>query len=380
MIEKLFTRKEVDRAELDRFEIRVGLSYGIVFGSALVLVGWGVDAWESWNIGLELYWAKLPFATITLVPICAVAGWLSGRFKRSSAKTLIWGLAGALTGLIAIHLPFDGTSAIASLIDPAIGNTAIFPFVQAAQDRTIGMTAFGATAGVLAGLVQRIAGGLAWEHSSADDRMTLGAWAALLVCAPVAIGLGSVYDGGANAPLRGPGRLTQRLIQLALDSPTNPDTSRMSTRQVLDHGLIARWRDRFSSRYTQRIAGFDAQSLEEVDIDTEFDTGFIWRCEITQSGSYVRRCFDLVETYRDWVTQFLRTSQIHCESCTLRVEPEAVAWQTRNARALANPTQLDVIHQSGGVVTVRAMTENRIVECQIVGAVPVNLRTCDFVK
>src|SRR5574341_519375 len=100
MIDKLFTRKEVDPEKLHRFEIGTGLRYGIVFGLILVFVGWGVDAWESADRSLELYWAKLSLAVITLVPICALAGWLSARFKRSLAKMLIWGIASAFTGLI----------------------------------------------------------------------------------------------------------------------------------------------------------------------------------------------------------------------------------------------------------------------------------------
>jgi hypothetical protein len=380
MIDKLFTRKEVDLAELQKFRSHVGFRYGLVFGVILVAISWGIDAWESANFSLELYWAKLAFAALTLLPLCAVVGWLSARFKRASIQILIWSIGGALTGLIAIHLPFEGSSAVAALVDPAVGRTTIFPFVQAAQERTNVMMGFGAAGGLFAALVQKFAGGVAWEHSSSENRMTLGAWAALLLCAPVAIALGSLYDGGANASLRGPARLTQGLILFALDMPPNLDSSQLSSFQALDYGLTVQWRDKFTSHYVQRIAGYDSKSLDDVYVDAAFDSGFIWRCEITRDGSNVRRCMDLAETYRDWITQFLRTSQIRCEDCSLRIEPEAIAWQIQNAQALANPKQISVSHQSGGIATLRATVDNGIVECRIFGAVPVNLQECKFAK
>lgn len=380
MIDRLFTRNEVDHAALHKFEIAVGMRYGIVFGLILVAVGWGVDAWESANTSLELFWAKLPLATITIIPLCAIAGSLAARFNRSIAKMLVWGFFGAITGWIAIHLPFEGASTIATLIDPALGNTPIFPFGPAAQERVVGMITFGAVAGIVAAWGQRIANVWAWDQSSTDNRMTRGAWATLLLCAPIAIGLGAVYDGAANASIRGPARLPQRLIEIALTTPPNLDLNRMSARQALDYGLTARWRDRFSARYTQRIAGFDMRTLTEEYIDTEFDTGLIWRCDITQDGSNIRGCVDLTETYGDWVKQFLQTSQIRCGECLIRIEPEALAWQTHNASALKNAVQVTVIHHSGGVVTARSVLENLIVECRIVGAEPVNLQGCSLVK
>ncbi len=380
MIDRLFARKEVDRDALKKFEITVGLRYGFVFGLILVLVGWGVDAWESANTSLELSWAKLPLATITIVSLCALAGTLAARLKRSLVKMVVWGAFGAITGLVAIHLPFEGASAIATLSDPALGNTPIFPFGPAARERVVGMMAFGAAAGIVAAWAQRIANIWAWDQSSADNRMTLGAWATLLVCAPIAIGLGAVYDGGANASIRGPARLTQRLIEVGLATPPNLDLNRVGARQALDYGLTARWRDNFSTRYVQRIAGFNTRTLTEEYIDTEFDTGFIWRCQITQDGSNIRRCIDLRETYRDWITQFLRTGQIRCDECVLRIEPEAIAWQMQNALGLESPKQIDIFHHSGGVVIVRAVLENRVVECRIVGAEPVNLQGCNYMK
>lgn len=380
MIDRLFTRKEVDRDALNKFEIAVGLRYGIVFGLILVLIGWGVDAWESSNTSLELFWAKLPLATITIIPLYAFAGLLAARFKRSLVKMVVWGIFSAITGLLAIHLSFEGASAIAALSDPALGNEAIFPFGPAAQERIVGMMSFGMVAGILAAWGQRIANVWAWDQSSSDNRMTISAWATLFVCAPIAFGLGAVYDGGANASIRGPARLTQRLIEVGLTTPPNLDLNRVSARQALDYGLTAPWRDKFSAHYTQRIAGFDTSTLTEAYIDTEFDTGLIWRCNITQDGSNVRGCVDLRETYRVWVTQFLQTSQIRCNECLIRIEPEAIAWQTQNAPALKNAKQVTVIHHPGGVVTVRAVSENLIVECRFVGAMTVNLRGCSYAK
>jgi len=204
--------------------------------------------------------------------------------------------------------------------------------------------------------------------------MTLGAWAILWIAAPIAFSLGVLYDGGANVPLRDPARMTNRVIQLALNTPPDLDLSKLAIFETLDYAATINVRDKFSPRYLQRIADFDRRALASAWVDVEFDNGFLWRCQVTQNGTNLRRCFDLGSAYRDWVTQFLQTSRIRCDDCNLRIEPDALAWQQKNA--LGAPQRVEFDHRSGGIVLVRAIYAARVVECRLVGADPVNLQEC----
>lgn len=374
MLEKLFTRNDIDADAKKKFEVGAGGQFGLVFGIALVATAWGWDAREAANAFVEYAWVKLPFAIVTIVPLCVLAGRLAMRYERARVKMLIWGIFGAATGFIAIHLPFEPVSVVANYFDAGTRGTSILPFVPGAQERVGGMMLFGAVAGIATAWVEKLAIVWAWDRSSSAHRMTVSAWAVLWIAAPIAFGLGVLYDGAANVPLRDPVRVTNRVIQLALNSPPDLDLATLGIFQTLDYAVTLPVRDQFTAHYQQRLADFDRRALASVWIDVEFDNGFLWRCQITQSGTNLRRCFDLGAAYRDWVSQFLQTSRIRCDDCNLRVEPDALAWQQKNA--LGAPQRVELDHRSGGIILVRAIYAARVVECRLVGADPVNLQEC----
>lgn len=374
MLERLFTRREIDPVAKRKFELAAGWRFGLAFGIVLVVTAWGWDARESANASVEYSWVKLPLAMVTILPLCMMAGGIAMRDERTRIKMLVWGLFGAATGFIAIHLPFEPTSIVISYLDPATRETPIFPFVPGAQERVGGMMLFGAVAGVATAWIERLALVWAWDRSSSTHRMTLSAWATLWIAAPVAFSLGVLYDGGANLPFRDPARVTNRVIQVALTTPLDLDLTTLGIFETLDYAATTTVRDQFSAKYTQHIADFDRRALASIWVDAEFDNGFLWRCQITANGTNLRRCYDLTATYRDWVKQFLQTSRIRCEDCNLRIEPDALAWQQKNA--LGAPQRVEMDHRSGGIVLVRAIYAARTVECRLVGSDPVNLREC----
>lgn len=374
VLERLFTRLDIDPAAKKNFEIGAGWHFGFIFGVVLVAIGWGWDARESANAALEFAGVKLVLAILTVIPLCAIAGMMTMRNPRMRTKMLIWAIFGAATGFIAIHLPFEGLSAIAIWRDPETRGTLIFPFVPGAQERVLGMMAFGTTAGIATAWIERLAMVWAWDRSSSQHRLTANAWAALWIAAPVAFSLGVLYDGAANDPLRGPVRVTNRVIQVALNTPPDLDLTNLGIIQTLDYAATSAVRDRFSAQYVQHLADFDHRTLASAWVDVEFDNGFWWRCNITRSGTNLRRCFDLGAAYRDWVTQFLQTSRIRCDDCSLRIEPDVLDWQQKNA--LGAPQRVELEHRSGGIVLARAIYAERTVECRLVGADPANLQEC----
>lgn len=374
MLERLFTRQDLDPAAKRSFEIGAGWHFGFIFGVVLVASGWGWDARESANVSLEYAWVKLILATLLIIPLCAVAGMLAMRDPRMRTKTVIWTIIGAATGFIAIHLPFEGMSLGALLSDPATRGEFIFPFVPGARERVLGMMAFGTVAGIATAWLERLAMFWAWDRSSSQHRLTKSAWATLWLATPVALSLGILYDSAANDPLRGPARVTTRVIEVARNTPPDLDLASLDLLQRLDYAATSTVRDQFSTHYVQHIADIDSRALASAWVDVEFDNGFWWRCNITQNGTNLRRCFDLGATYRDWVTQFLQASRIRCNDCNLRVEPDVLTWQQRNA--LGAPQRVELEHRSGGIIVARAIYVGRTVECRLAGADPANLQEC----
>ncbi len=373
---RLFASRETDPEARRRFEVGAGWRYGLLFGLVLTLVGWGVDAAELAVESAALFWPKILFAILIVIPLCAAAGALAARTSLGR-KFLIWAICGAVTGWLAIHLPFEGLSVLVALTDPPTRGIDVFPFVPAAQERVLFMAVAGALAGVVAGILQILGTHWAWDRSTRDNRLTRSGWLVLLVSLPFALTLGAVYDGIANAQLRAPISLTNRIIQLALHTPPDLDLQSMETGRLLDYLATSQWRSRFSSRYTQHLADFDPDTLRSAMVDTEFDDGFIWRCGVNRDGENLAGCIDVNATYAGYLRDFFVTGDVTCPNCFVRVEPGVAEWRKANLPTLGDIQDVQVTHHSGGVVLARArFSTRRQAECRLTGAYTVSIESC----
>lgn len=362
-----------------RFELDAGWRYGLVFGIALVLVAWGVDAGELALESAALFWPKLLLATLIVLPLCTAAGAYAGKsYDMLGRRLLVWMGVGAIIGGIMMHIPFEGASAVAALIDPAVRGLTIFPFPPAVEERVLPLVVITAVAGLVVGVLQSLAATWAWNSSSKEDRMTLGSWLALAVSVPFAIGLGSLHDGAANAQLRAPLYLTNRVVQLALHTPADLNLQSMETLTLLDYLATSRWRNEFSGHFKQHLVDYDRNRLRSGYSDVEFDNGFIWRCEVVRNGNGLSGCSDLRADYTAWMAGFFRTGSVSCENCSVRVEPGAAGWQSSAKARLGEPQQMRIEHHSGGVVLVRSTFSTGMqAECRLVGGDPIVIQQCE---
>ncbi|MBI5651036.1 MAG: hypothetical protein HZC40_11430 [Chloroflexi bacterium] len=374
ILERLFTRKEFDLAARKKFDRAAGRRYGLGFGIVLVLTGWGLDCWELAFASTELAAVKIFLACLTLVPLSVITAALAARVTRWRRISL-WIITGALTGLIALQLPFEGMSFIAALFDPYARGARMFPPVSTTLEMTLPLALFGVIGGACVGALQNFAMALAWDCSDATNRLTFSGGLMLLVLtAPFALTLGALYDGAANAEQRISLRLTERVIRTAFDLPPDLDLSnpRISTQSAMDYAASTLWRANFSRRYVQSISDYAPTSFRDVFVDVVFDNGFIWRCQSLHYGTSLSQCQDLRKTYTDLVRQFLRDGAAQCENCAIRIEPDALAQRAKIAGS--EPRQITLTHHTGRVVSARIETATGAIELTLTGANPIILR------
>ncbi len=378
MLARLFSSEGTDPAAHRRFEVGAGWRYGLLFGLVLTLVAWGLDAAELAFESGALFWPKLLLALILILPLCTAAGALAARaYDSLGRKLLVWLVCGGVTGWLAIHLPFEGVSALVALTDPSTRGITVFPFVPAAQERVLFMVVAGAVVGLVVGVLQILATNWAWDRSTKDNRFTLASWLTLLVAVPFALTLGAVYDGIVNAQFRAPVSLTNRIIQLALHTPPDLDLQSMETGKLLDYLATREWRSRFSSHYTQHWADFDPNTLRSAMVDVAFDNGFIWRCEVNRDGENLAGCVDLNTTYAGYIRDFFVTADVQCQGCFVRIEPSVAAWRKANLSTLGDIQDVQVAQHSGGIVTALARFSSRhSAECRFTGAYTVAIESC----
>jgi hypothetical protein len=361
----------------EKFARAVGWRYGLLFGVALIVAGWGVDAWQLANASAELAWVKLLAVSVTLFPLAVAAGGLAGRaYPSFLTVSLTWVGWGVVSGFIAGIVPFQVTSTVAGLIDPTVRGLSVFPFTSESQFMAMAAMFVGVIVAFPVALFQFFSTEWAWDRSTADNRLSIGSWLMLLVAVPLALALGAT-DNAATNSLSAPMVLMNQVIQVAITMPSDLDTSKMPNNEMQVYVAGLSWREKMSGRFTQYLADYDPATFQQSTIDVVFDNGMVLRCAVVQYARYVAGCFDLASNYRALMPQFIQTGAAPCEDCTGQVQPPAAAWQLQHGREFAGVPRVAVAHHSGGVVLVRAdYPSGNHAECRFVGANPVRLEEC----
>jgi hypothetical protein len=372
-----FTSNEILPDAKEKFARGAGWRYGLILGVSLVLAGWGWDAWELSSASVELPWVKLLVASVTLIPLAVAAGWIAGRaYPSFLVGLLVWIVWGTVGGFIAGHLPFEVLSAFASWIDPAARGVNIFPFTSEAQFFTAATMFMGVLAAFPIEFLQSLSTDWSWDRTTLDNRLTLGACAMLFIALPLGLGLGTLDNAAANS-LSAPMLLTNQVIQVALTTAPNLDTSKMPTDEMLVYIAGLQWRDKISRRFTEHLADYDPNTFQQSAVDLVFDNGTMLRCNVVQYARYIAGCYDLAAAYRAVLPMFIRSATAPCSDCTIEIQPQALAWQSQHGRDFDDISGVTVVHHLGGVVTARGEdAAGKSVECRFVGANPVRLEEC----
>jgi hypothetical protein len=97
------TREDRDLYRMDR---RTGFLFGLLAGSTLLIVAWGIDAWQLFHAGGILPLAKAFFAAACLLLPLGMLGWLSIRLRSLALSALLWLFAGVVFGWFAAQVAF----------------------------------------------------------------------------------------------------------------------------------------------------------------------------------------------------------------------------------------------------------------------------------
>src|SRR3990170_8526140 len=106
-----------------------GLWLGLISGLAFGLAAWGVDAMALQSASVGTPWVKLALGLMVSLVLGGIAGWLTALIDKAAAGLLVWGLTGGAYAWLAGHLPFEGLSGLFRLIEPQLGEVAVYPFV-----------------------------------------------------------------------------------------------------------------------------------------------------------------------------------------------------------------------------------------------------------
>ena len=363
------------RAKHD-FERAAGWLFGLVFGVLIVLLSYVWDAVQLSFFHTDFWWVKFVLALLTIVPLAALIGGISG-YVNWLLKIPLWVLFGIGAGWLALHIPFDLSRLVLQNFDTTLRTVEFLPIPAGADDSYGFLATLGACIGILVGVAQTFLVNAAWERSTENYHITIGGWAMFVLALPLAFAYSFLYDGTGNLPLRMPMDRVNSVIQSGLNDPPNLDQKTMEFHGALVYLTGQRWAKQFTPEYTMRLASVEPTRLGEAYVDATFSNGFNWRCRLTSFGEFAVGCVDVNADYTRYISEFVPRGSFRCDDCEARVSQQAADWRAQNARPLTTTDKVSVIHGAGSSITVNVRGQGaNSFQCLIWGANPVIVQEC----
>ena len=379
MIEKIanpLPQQKVARTVL----LRAGAGYGVLFGLGFALLVWGYDALALSQSAADMAWAKLLIGLPGLLIIGGIAGIIGAWTPSTLVTTGVWAVTMAGIGWLAGHIPFNGMSWIAGVIDSRFAELTPWPYTDGNALRTLLVMIAYAVYGFGVGYVETMAVEWAWDRTTPEGRMKVGAWGVLLVAWLVAVPPMFILDYLVMAPVRAPQVRVANLVETYLEGG---ETAVAATGQ----NLIEARRNgpRFTPNYTVYFSGFDTSTdtLYAGYSDVVFDTGFALRCIVM--GDRVTFCDDLSQKLDLRIGQMVQAAKtgerpwLENRMKTFTVTEDVIAWLQTHQGQLSDAYSLTITAQKGNWMFVTAQfNTGATMTCRFGGNAVVTVDRCEF--
>ncbi len=358
---------------------RLGLLNGGLIGLALALGALGPGALVAGGAVAPLWYAGLVSGLIALVVLAGLTGWVTAFLRKTALSLLLWMAAGVGITTVLGHLPYEGNTLMAWLLDRRFWGLPLFPFSPAALARQVmaGFFIFLALA-ILGLLYLHRLEGIA-DACTADQRLTARAWLLLLLPLPLLFGVGLIADNLAYQPVRRALGLTDQVIRTA--RTYDGDLFALSIERGVNYNAAAAVRHLLSPSYTLSIGEIELGAAGTVFVVAHFDNGAWVNCRIV--ADQVSFCWDASPAYLRGLPALLAGQTVaDCPECTVAVDAAArTSLEAQQAR-FAEPPQVHRLAQQGSYVWMRAesLAGDQAVDCLLQGITPVRLVECRAVS
>ena len=281
--------------------LTAGAGYGMIFGFSFALFTWGYDAYMLAAYGAALPWVKLVFGLPLAVAIGGLVGWLAAYTPSMAVSIAVWAGFGALFGVIAGHIPFDGGNLMFWLLDRRLWGEVILDYGRSASVRTTLVILINSVIGIGVGFFENLAVQWAWDRSTPEGKMSLGSWSVLLVCLPLAVLSAVTINGFFNQPLRIPQQAVGKIVKQTLAGEFEVGEAVQS-----NYRSIAPYLELLTDQFESQFVKFQSATgtWDSAYVDIIFDNGFIMRCATVINR--VIYCDNLSQRFTDWVGELVR--------------------------------------------------------------------------
>ncbi len=365
-----------------------GILFGMAYGLSFALLVWGRDGLLLARSSSEWPWLHLGMGLPAALLLGGFAGWVASLIASVGWSVFVWILSSAVLGWLAAHLPCEGATFVAGLLDPRVAGLPLVPFTTY-HAWSMGVVIGGlALIGLALGLAQPNAVEGFWdrlglqareEHSAlrllfSPKALPLAFWGV-----PLALVAALLVVLMFNSYRTAPPQAVAQLIEAMLAG---------GEAQVQAEGLNTyvahRYGARFTPVYTQHFNDpyRSTDTVYTIYMDTAFDNGFVLRCSVV-SGS-LSSCDDVSQLYPVWMESLVVGGRAGTQPWKelpqqLRVEPAAEEALRQGRDALAGEFTVQRAAQRGGILWLEArFSSGAVLSCRFRGIYPTAVEACDL--
>ena len=363
------------------FQLKAGTLYGALFAVGFAVSCWGYDAVLLATHSADFAWAKFTLGLPAALILGSLAGWLAALASAPLLSVLLWAGVGGALGLLAGHLPFEGRSLLAGLLDAHFRDVTLLPFGYAARIRTLIISLIMAVFGAGVGLLENPVIEWAWDRSVDSRRLSLGSWLMLLLAVLLALPFTLLADHFIQQPLRRPRINVATVIEYVIAGERAEALA-----AGVDYRVVAPFRGALSDDYRLYLVDFlsEAETMHAVYVDAAFESGLLLRCS-TVGSRRVTYCGELGTQLEAWMADLVhagltleRRWVAPDAKGELQVDEAAVAWLERHREQLQGTYTVDVLARKGGVIWVGArFDEGFAMKCRFRGGGVMQVDRCE---
>ena len=270
----------------------LGFINGLLIGLALALGVWGWEAVNLVKVPVVLQYPSLIFASLVLIGVFGLTGWLTGRLEKTWEGVIVWLVTAVLATYLIAYQPTFGRTLTVWIADRRFWGLPVYPFTIDSLAAPILAGFFVILVLLLLAVLQSYRLEAVGREVNENGRLQTRAWLLLLFPLPFIIAAGMITRDVVGDPATQAVQIVHQAIPVA--RTYEGDLFELGLREGLSYSALNSVRDQLSPEYTMAIGGVQPEaSITYVVI--HFDNDAWVNCRIiSETLSY---CYDAAPPY-----------------------------------------------------------------------------------
>jgi hypothetical protein len=359
----------------ERLYRRLSLINGLLLGLVLALGIWLPGVIRLVRVPAADAYASVVIAALLLTATGALAGWVSGRWRRAGPVFVVWLAGAALMALVVGYQSYQLRSVVTWLLDSRFWGRGVFPYVGGSLFVLLIAGFFIFLALGLLALLQPYRLEAVENEREAGGGLTGTGWRLLLLPLPLVFIAGMITGGVYQNPA---GPIYEVHQAITMVQGYEGDLIELERTQQVKVTALNPVRDQLAGDYTLQL-GEIIQENSITIVVAHFENGAWINCRLV--AEQLSFCYDAAPPYTVGFASLIsgeEPDEEQCRGCVPRAEEEALSWLAARRGELGPEPEIEYVQQRGRYVLMQAAAPDgqAAIECWFEGLSPVTLESC----